>query len=103
MSKEIDRGSNLQWGCCHPTHAMRTKCACGRVVNLAGAFGDYIIECKCGRKHRKNSEPGGSFAPHSGVSSKGALTTGRRAGGREGCPGYEALLSPLPDTERSEP
>jgi len=84
-----DAGRALYPGCCHPTHAMRTKCACGRVINLHGAYGDTVALCECGRKHRKNSDAGGSFAHHSYVDNNGTLRTGQRAGGRKGCPGIE--------------
>jgi hypothetical protein len=65
---------------------MRTKCACGNVVNLRGAFGGTAVRCKCGRRHRKNSDPRGSFATAS-VIIDGDLSTGKRAGGKKGCPG----------------
>lgn len=76
----------LDYGCCHPTHAMRTKCACGRVLELRGAFGKNVRRCECGREHRKSSGPGGSFAKATGVVN-GLLTTGKRPGGKDGCPG----------------
>lgn len=84
-------GHGLQYGCCHPTHAMRTKCACGKVIELRGAFGSAFRRCECGRKHRKNSEPRGSFASAKMIVA-GDISTGQRAGGRAGCPGYEALI-----------
>lgn len=85
---------SLDYGCCHPTHAMRTKCACGAVVILRGAFGSSYVRCDCGRAHRKSSAPGGSFAKHTGVKATGAVTTGQRKGGRSGCPGVAHLDDP---------
>lgn len=83
-------------GYCHPTHAMRTKCACGAVITLRGAFGSTYAKCDCGRKHRKESAPRGSFAAATGKNPKnGALTTGQRSGGKAGCPGFEALEDAL--------
>lgn len=71
---------------CHPTHAMRTKCACSRIVKLRGAYGDTVVVCACGRKHRKASGPGGSFEKHNCIVD-GHLSTGKRPGGKAGCPG----------------
>lgn len=70
---------------CHPTHAMRTKCACGEVVNLSGAVGDRHVVCECGRHHSKR--PGSGFEPGFKVGSAGQVSTGERRGGRKGCPG----------------
>lgn len=74
----------LNPGCCHPSHAVRTKCACGNVIALSGAF----VRCGCGRGHRKNSDAGGSFARGAHMID-GRISTGQRAGGRSGCPGVD--------------
>ena len=70
---------------CHPTHAQRTKCACGRVISLAGAFGGTLAVCSCGRRHSKR--PGSAFEPGYMMGEHGGLSTGKRKGGRGGCPG----------------
>ena len=81
-------GMSLQPGCCHPTHAQRTKCLCGNVLSLGHAYGNKAAKCvKCGRLHRKESLPGGSFAKATGTR-EGFLTTGKRLGGKAGCPGF---------------
>jgi hypothetical protein len=69
---------------CHPPHAMRTKCACGKVIELRGAVGDQVRVCTCGRKHSK--EPRSAFAPADQIID-GRLSVGKRKGGRAGCPG----------------
>jgi len=64
---------------CHPSNAVRTKCACGQVIALGHSVNNETptITCpKCGRKHRKCS--GGWHGPDNG---------GKREGGRKGCPG----------------
>lgn len=60
-------------GWCHPQQSKRTKCRCGRVVQL----GKRGSGCTCGRSHIK--APGAAFA------STGAQPV--RPGGRKGCPG----------------
>ncbi len=81
--------AGLGYRCCHPSHAQRTKCLCGEVVTLRGAFGSHFVRCKCGRAHRKTSQPGGSFASGSMIVD-GCIATGRRLGGKAGCPGIDA-------------
>jgi len=66
---------------CHPTHSQRTKCLCGAVISLGGAYGDTVAVCACGRVHKK--APGSSF--ERGYLS--GLSTGKRLGGKDGCPG----------------
>lgn len=61
-------------GYCHPQQSKRTKCRCGKVVQLSGTAGSG---CTCGRVHIK--APGAAFA------STGAQPV--RPGGRAGCPG----------------
>lgn len=73
----------IDW--CHPTHAQRTKCACGLVMDLGGAVGAVARQCKCGRVHSK--APGSAFQKGNHVGHHGGLSTGKRAGGRKGCPG----------------
>jgi hypothetical protein len=74
---------------CHPTHAQSTKCACGVVINLSGAVGDVVVICGCGRTHSKVT--GSAFQPGFTVSRTDTghdyTSTGRRRGGRAGCPG----------------
>lgn len=72
-------------GWCHPPHAMRTKCACGNVIELRGAVGDRVVTCKCGRQHSK--EPRSAFAKADHIGPNGQITAGQRKGGRAGCPG----------------
>lgn len=84
------RGHVTPKGFCHPTHAQRTKCACGRVLSLKGAVGQYVVVCACGRRHRKAS--GSGFARGHMVQG-GRITTGSREGGREGCPGLEGHIT----------
>jgi hypothetical protein len=62
-------------GYCHPQQSKRTKCRCGKVVQL----GKTGSGCTCGRVHRK--APGAAFA------STGAQAV--RPGGRAGCPGVK--------------
>lgn len=65
---------------CHPSNAVRTKCACGLVIKLGrtrvGDDGPPTVTCSCGRKHRK--APGGWHGTNNG---------GERDGGSQGCPG----------------
>lgn len=73
---------------CHPTHAQRTRCLCGAVINLSGAVGNAYVKCACGRTHSKL--PGSAFTPSFMVQHTASgeyLSTGRRKGGRRGCPG----------------
>jgi len=67
-------------GFCHPSNAVRTKCACGRVIGLGQSVDDNppIITCACGRQHRK--APGGW---------RGPFRAGKRRGGKDGCPGLK--------------
>lgn len=76
---------------CHPSHAQRTKCACGRVLTLSGAVRDTFARCVCGRAHRKISES--AFALGTLVIN-GRISTGKRRGGKTGCPGIERLFRP---------
>ncbi len=69
---------------CHPQQAQRTKCVCGRVLGLAGAYGEYVRVCKCGRKHKK--APGSAFQ---GLGKPGGGF--HRPGGAAGCPGLNRL------------
>jgi hypothetical protein len=66
---------------CHPSNAVRTKCACGRVISLGRSKGNDppVVTCTCGREHRK--APGGWRGPDRG---------GERPGGACGCPGLKA-------------
>ncbi len=70
---------------CHPQQSKRTKCVCGHVLTLAGAYGDTVAVCKCGRKHRKKS---GSpfFSGPMGPDGRGLFL---RPGGKAGCPGLD--------------
>lgn len=68
---------------CHPTHAQRTKCVCGAIVNLRGAVSPRATRCACGRFHSKVR--GSGF--ERGYASDGRITTGSRKGGKRGCPG----------------
>jgi hypothetical protein len=63
---------------CHPSNAVRTKCACGLVISLGRSSDNDPpdIYCSCGRRHRK--APGGWTGPDRG---------GKREGGSKGCPG----------------
>jgi hypothetical protein len=79
-------GVGIPSNCCHPAKSIRTKCVCGHVLMLRGAYGNMVVTCLCGRQHRKASLPGGAFAKHTMVID-GVLSTGRRRGGKDGCPG----------------
>lgn len=65
---------------CHPSNAVRTKCACGTVLSLGRTRvrnQPPVVTCPtCSRKHQKCS---GGF--------RGADNGGKREGGKEGCPG----------------
>ena len=69
---------------CHPPQAQRTKCVCGQVLGLRGAYGENVRVCKCGRKHRK--APGSAFQD---VIKSGGFQS--RPGGAAGCPGLDRL------------
>jgi hypothetical protein len=92
----------LQLGCCHPSHAMRTKCACGVVIRLSGAFGRTVVQCECGRKHRKNSDPRGSFATGKYEIDR-HISTGKREGGKAGCPGIAEIWGDGTKAKRRRP
>lgn len=79
-------GEGVPSNCCHPAKSIRTKCLCGSVLMLRGAYGSMVVVCNCGRQHRKASLPGGAFATAT-MNIGGCLATGRRRGGKEGCPG----------------
>jgi hypothetical protein len=63
---------------CHPSNAVRTKCACGRVIRLGRSRNNEppVVTCACGRRHQKCS--GGWHGANNG---------GQREGGSCGCPG----------------
>lgn len=71
---------HLKLGYCHEPCAKRTRCACGRVVDLPR----QTAVCECGREHIKG--PGSAF-----VKDRGPLLL-KRPGGQAGCPGFGGAI-----------